>query len=337
MSDGSVPEGSIRAFDAARVLAAVAASLNRNARALGASSTTEDELRRFLSPTRRDLADDRWIALAAGCTCRGFAAVSRPTETPCVELTLTEATDDRGTSMLGPRLDFAMHRSRELGVDSALTYIPLSYACTAGFLRGHGFQAVNGYCSFAWEASVRADSPTWPTGFRLRAFSQAQGSTDPIEADNRCYHEQWGHRAATEASVRQVLEALPPGGILLLYVDDNAIVGCTKVTELQHPHAGSGDPTGYLDGSGLVPRLRGRRLHAQLARAGLNSPSERGHHHGLMDTWGDHPQAIRHYEAVGFIRTTEELAVAFRWTDTDTPRAPDFDANVIAEGRASWW
>ena len=140
-----------------------------------------------------------------------------------------------------------------------------------------------------------------------------------MEADNRCYHGLWGHKAVTETSTRHVLEAFPPDGILLLYDDDNAIVGCIKATELQSPHAGSGGPTGYLDGPGIVPRLRGWRFHAQLALAGLHWLIERDHHHVLMETWGDHLQAIRHYEAVGFRQTAEEPAFAFRWTDTGTP------------------
>lgn len=319
MSNGIFPEGSIRAFDATRDIAAVAALLNRNAQAFGASSMTDDELRRYLDLSERDPARDRWIALATDGTCVGFAGIYMPPETPCVELTLAVATNGQCRSMRQPLLERALNRARELGAESALTYLPPADESTAGFLRDHGFQIVDGYRSFVWEASAPVRPPSLPQGFRLRPYSQVQRPADLIEADNRCYLGLWGHKAATETSTRQLLEALPSDGILLLYDDDNAIVGCIKATEIHSPRTASDDPTGYLDGPGIVPRLRGGRRHADLALAGLHWLSERGHQHVLMETWGESAEAVRHYEAIGFRHTAEELAFAVRWTDTGTP------------------
>ncbi|MEJ2359624.1 MAG: GNAT family N-acetyltransferase [Deinococcales bacterium] len=217
----------LRPFDPDRDVPDVVALVNEAARAQGGPVTDEAEQRHILELPDHEPRRDRWMAVDARGRPVGFAGVWKAGATPYGELFWAVRPDEVGRRAQGPLLRQALRRTRELGAEALLTYLPPSDHASIDFFVDSGFEAVDGYRRLTLGLETLPSPPVWPDGFRLRLYAEVDRLDVLTQAMNDCFAGLWGHKVVTAETARTVLEASPPDGILLLFDGRAEVAGCS--------------------------------------------------------------------------------------------------------------
>ncbi len=256
---------------------------------------SEERQRGYLTLPGHDPARDRWVATAPDDHDMlfgwGFVWLA-PGETMA---TLTGAVHPaaRGRGIGRTLMECALGRARELGATMAGAYAGSRNERASIFLRRHGFGPVSATTLLRMAGNAPLPNTGLPPGYTLCTYADEPDPSLFLHAVNRCYEGLWGHHTVTAEYVAEWLPALDPEGIFFAFGPDGDMAG-TVHTERY------GEPVGYVDAPGVAPEYRGERLHGPLLLAALRRLRQRTPLAIELESWGDAPETLAIYEALGF-------------------------------------
>lgn len=273
----------------------------------GKTQTTEEQLRRVLGWARAR----RWVIEAPGEpeTLIGYGFLyAQIKERGYNELMIHPAWRRQG---LGRRLsEHLCEAARSAGVDWVNIEIDDRNTGGIAFLEAVGFA----HHSYAWVLRAPAEAafpqPVWPQGYSARSYAEVNDLSLFTRAINRGYGDQWGHSentagGVTEDDAQGYLKNFDPNGVFIVFAPDGSPVGACRV------EVGDADAAeDVLDGPGIAPEHRALNLHIPLALHALAYLRSKGRRPVRLESWGDSPETIAQYAALGF--TIAERNFAYR-------------------------
>lgn len=264
---------------------------------------SEETLRGHLTLPGHDPARDRWVAVASDepDTLLGWGFVwVAPGETLA---TLIGAVHPawRGKGIGGQLMALVLDRARELGATRAGAYVGSRNEAAGAFLRRRGFAVVSANTLLRIASNMSLLEADIPAGYTVRTYAD---NPDPAlfqRAVNRCYEGLWGHHTVPEEVVAEWLPTLDPASIYFLIGPDGDVAGTVRTERY-------GEPVGYVDAPGVVPEHRQDGLYVPLLRAAMRRLRERTPSAIELESWGDAPETLAQYEALGFAVVRQAVA-----------------------------
>lgn len=264
---------------------------------------SEETLRGHLTLPGHDPTRDRWVAIAPDDpdTLLGWGFVwVAPGETLA---TLSGAVQPawRGQGIGGRLMDLALDRARELGATSAGAYAGSRNEPAGAFLRKRDFAPVSANTLLRIAGNAPLPELVLPSGYALRTYAD---NPDPAlfqRAVNHCYEGLWGHHTVSAEVVAEWLPTLDPASIFFLIGPDGDVAGTVRAERY-------GEPVGSVDAPGVVPAHRGDGLYVPLLLAAVQRLRERTPEAIELESWGDAPETLAQYEALGFAVVRQAVA-----------------------------
>lgn len=265
--------------------------------------SSEETLRGHLTLPGHDPVRDRWVAAAPDDpdTLLGWGFVwVAPGETLA---TLTGAVHPawRGKGIGGRLMALALDRARALGATRAGIYAGSRNEAAGAFLRRRGFAAVSANTLLRIAGDVSLPKPDVSSGYTLRTYADNPDLALFQRAVNRCYEGLWGHHTVPEEVVAEWLPTLDPASIFFLIGPDGDVAGTVRTERY-------GEPIGYVDAPGVVPEHRQDGLYIPLLLVAMRRLREGAPKAIELESWGDAPETLAQYEALGFVVVRQAVA-----------------------------
>jgi mycothiol synthase len=203
-------------------------------------------------------------------------------------------------------------RLRGSGADTHLLRFYLDPALEAAvmFARSTGFEPdpADTYTEMRASLADLTAQPVLPEGFTLRSYREVNHLLTLVEALNRSYGDLAGHHLTTEAELAPHLAGLDLRGLHLLFAPDGRVAGTVGAALEPSRSERSGVPIGRVDSPGVVPDYRSAALYEALLLAGTAYLRRLGAVWAELESWGDEPAVLAHYQAQGFRVLRREVA-----------------------------
>lgn len=270
----------------------------------------EERLRDLMGAPGHDPALDRWVAVSPADPDQlvGFGAVWKASAGASADLdgAIHPAWRRRG---LGDQLlDRALTRARALGARAVGAYAGAGNPAAQAFLRAHGFAHVAANTLLRSPSDHPFPSPVFPAGYRLRTYADVADLSVLVDAFNRGFEGLWGHHLVTAEMVAGWLPEMPADGIFLLFAPDRRVAGICRCERDQRLSARGGVSTAYIDAPGVVPEHRALDLRRPLVLAAIHWLLPQRPVNIELESWGDAPETLAQYEALGFSIVRQALA-----------------------------
>ncbi len=249
-----------------------------------------------------DISRDRFVALRGGwIAATGMVYPQSPRR---FFVTLTTHPEVRRQGIGRKLLEFLSEEVRRRGGEQATCSIEAGNRGAQAFAGACGFEQAGESRFFDAPAEAVWPAPELPEGFNLRSVAEL-GSVQPfVDACNACYQDMWGHRENLEPlTVERVTERqalypniLRPAGMFVLFSPQGQPVGVTRADR-----EGEGDQElRVIDAPGVAPAYRRLGLQRAIVQQAAAWLRQNGSGPYQIQTWGDFPEAVALYEALGF-------------------------------------
>lgn len=266
-------------------------------------ATDEDALRDQLTLPGHDPARDRWVVAASDDreTLLGWGFVWVAPGEMMATVTGAVHPSVRGQGIGDALLERAAARARALGATTVGAYAGSGNAAADAFLRRRDFLPVATNTLLRASTEPPLPHPIFPLGYTLRSYADDPDPARFLRAVNRCYEGQWGHHTVTPEFAATWMAQLDPAGILFLLAPEDDIVGIVRAERY-------GEPVGYIDAPGVALQHRERGLYVPLLLAAVRRLCERAPSAIELESWGDLPETLAAYEALGFAVARQAIA-----------------------------
>jgi GNAT superfamily N-acetyltransferase len=195
----------IRLFDPAQDFPALVQLINAiDAVDHSGEATTEDQQRQQLAWPGRDLLRDRWVVTAADHDQQLLAygdSWKMPT-TPTADIYVGVHPTFRRRGLGGELLRRTLVRAGEQGATHVAVYRDANNPAGHPFLDQHGFAVAGAFVELHRSMPQVIEAPQWPSGYRLRRFSEAPDVSSLVDVLNRSYADRFGHKVTTETDIQ---------------------------------------------------------------------------------------------------------------------------------------
>lgn len=276
---------------------------------------SEEALREQLSWVGHDPAQDRWVATVRATGTEGdieqfvgFGAVFvSPNDTHAdIYVAVHPAWRRRGIG--SGLLTRVLERAQEKGASDARVYANAEHKAPNDFLLKHGFAPVAAYTRMTVAGKHGFPPPDMPAGFMVRSYAEVRDMRVMLEALNRGYEGLWGHRNVSEEEMAEWFPQLPPEGVFLLFASDGSVAGTVRAEMNKHLSELRGTTTGLVDAPGIVPEYRQSHLYRPLILTALHWLAAQNPSHIELESWGDAPETLAVYHALGFKTVQEQIS-----------------------------
>jgi len=284
---------------------------------------SEEVVRLYLGAPHHDPETDRWVIEDPQDADRliAHAALYLPTRDDDRRvadgmLVVRPAWRLRG---LGTDLFARMERRlRTSGVDAGPLrfYLDPGLGAAVAFARSRGLEPFqpDTYTEMRAVVSEVDTQAPLPEGFVLRSYREVDHLPTLVEALNRGYAGLHGHNRTTEDAFEPHLSDLDRDGLLLLFAPDGRVAGIGGAKFDPSRTERNEVPTGRVDSPGLVPEHRSLALYEALLLAGVAYLRQAGMAWAELESWGDDPEVLARYQALGFMVLRREVAYQRAWT-----------------------
>jgi mycothiol synthase len=270
---------------------------------------SEATLREQLTWTGHNPALDRWVAYLPDSTSLvGYGTIFNAVNNDTTDLYIAVHPEWRQHSIGHELLSHLLIRARQVGVKNVCAYANVQNSGANAFLRMHGFEPVATYVRMAASGLLEFPLPEIPAGFTIRSYDQIQQRDLFMEAVNRGYAGLWGHHQISHEGLMTWLPQLPPEGIFLLFAPDGSIAGICRAYLSAHLTTLRGIVTGLIDAPGVVPAYRNANLYLPLLLTTLHWLVSQSPASIELEAWGEVPDVLAQYRALGFIPVQEEIS-----------------------------
>ncbi len=213
----------------------------------------------------------------------------------------------------GALLQRLIARAQTLQARDILASTDVQHRDAVDFLRKRAFSPIAAYTALQLANTTPVPQPVWPIGYSIRAYNPANDFPLLLDMYNRAFQGLWGHwEHVTAENLHGFMEGMNPAGISLLFTQAGEVVGtCHGETNMQQLSERRGKRTGYLDSPGVVPEQRANNLYLPLLLHAANWVCGQEPVDIEMESWGDDPQVLAQYQAVGFEKVQQQDI--YRW------------------------
>ena len=280
----------------------------------------EDRVRDLMRAPGHDPAHDRWAAVSPGDpdSLVGYGALWKSPASESAETDGAVHPDWRRRGLGGQLLARALARAGELGACAVGAYAGAGNPAAQAFLRTHGFARIAANTLLRAQADHPFPAPMWPAGYQPRTYAEVADLAVLVEAFNRSHEGLWGHHPVTAEMVAGWLPEMPADGIFLAIAPGGQVAGICRGELDQRLSARRGAATAYIDAPGVVPEHREADLRRPLLLTAIAWLVPQGPAAIELESWGDAPETLAEYEALGF--AVARQALAFRVDLLEAPR-----------------
>jgi mycothiol synthase len=279
---------------------------------------SEATLREQLTWTGHNPALDRWVAyLPDSTTLVGYGAIFNASHDDTTDLSIAVHPEWRQRNIGRELLSRLLIRARQVGAKNVCAYANVRHSGANTFLRMHAFEPIATYVRMvhmvhmvhmAASGLLEFPLPDIPAGFAIRSYDQIQQRDLFMEAVNRGYAGVWGHHQISDEGLMTWLPQLPPEGIFLLFAPDSSIAGICRAEISTHLTTLRGIVTGLIDAPGVVSTYRNANLYLPLLLTTLHWLISQSPASIELEAWGEVPDVLAQYRALGFIPIQEEIS-----------------------------
>jgi len=213
----------------------------------------------------------------------------------------------------GALLQRVVVRAQTLQAQDILASAVSQHREALDFLRNRAFSPIAAYTALQLANTTPVPQPVWPIGYSIRTYNPANDFPLLLDMYNRAFQGLWGHwEHATAEDLHGFMEEMNVEGIFLLFTQVGEVVGtCHGETNMLQLSERRGKRTGYLDAPGVVPEHRTNNLYLPLLLHAANWVRNQELVDIEMESWGDDPQVLAQYQAVGFEKVQQQDI--YRW------------------------
>ena len=278
---------------------------------------SEAELREQLTWSGQDPTDDNWVVDAPGEAHRRPGDKSLLIAWGQLQKTSIDENADLGIFVhpswrrqgIGSRLlAILLSHAHELKAQAARSYVDVRNQGAQLFAQRHAFEPVSTYTHMKVSTAHPFPPAELPPGFITRTYDQVQRIDLYTQAMNRSYEGLWGHLQTSEAEHAQSLPQLRQEDIFLLFAPGGEVAGICRAFINKQLTTRRGQPTGYIDASGIVPEYRSANLYLPLFLTALHHLLSQTPTTIELESWGDLPETLTLYRNLGFTPLKEEIS-----------------------------
>ncbi|MBV7327512.1 GNAT family N-acetyltransferase [Chloroflexi bacterium TSY] len=289
------------------------------------NDTTEESFRATLNWGGHDPSRDRWVAEAPDDPTKFIAyawVFAQSQERVVTNVVVHPAWRRRG---IGSTLvAYTQKRAREYGANHVTGGSFGTDQAASAFLTHHGFVVAGRNRFFKAPADVPLSDVIWPDGYQVRPFADVQDLSVLVAAQNRSYHDMWGHAenvpgAVDEARIAEGLKNSPdyynPDSIFIAFAPDGDVAGVCygRMIEFEENDPTRGRPKKVIDSPGVVTEHRHLDLQRPLALTTmywLRNQQEQGPFE--LWTFGDSEEVVALYHELGFMLDSHNVLTEYR-------------------------
>ena len=279
-------------------------------------ATTEDEQREQLTWPGRDLVADRWVATGFDQDNQllGYGDSWKTPVAHTADIYVGVHPAWRRHGLGGELLRRTLVRAREQGATHVAVYADRNNSAVDPFLQDHGFTVAGAFIELHMPMPDAIEAPVWPTRYTLRRLSETRNIVSLVDVLNRSYGDRFGHKMTTETEIQDWgwLEPETAANIMLLFDENEALVGICRVRSDSDAQGSNDGMIGHLDAPGVVPTHRRSDLYRSLVLAGMEALRQQGQTAIVLQSWGDEERNIADYCALGFARQRHSVAYQHR-------------------------
>ena len=273
---------------------------------------SEAALREQLTWIGHNPALDRWVAYLPDNTALvGYGAIFNVSDGNAADLYIAVHPEWRQRGIGHELLSRLLARAHEVGAKDVRAYANIQHSGANAFLRTHSFEPVATYVRMAASGLLEFPLPDIPAGFAIHSYDQIQQEDLFMEAVNRGYAGLWGHLQLSHEELITWLPQLPPEGIFLLFAPNGSIAGICRAEISAHLTTLRGIVTGLIDAPGIVSIYRNANLYLPLLLTTLHWLVSQSPASIELEAWGEAPDILAQYRALGFIPVQEEISYQY--------------------------
>jgi ribosomal protein S18 acetylase RimI-like enzyme len=225
----------------------------------------------------------------------------------------------------GQLLAQIIRRARELGAQEVVLHANERNQLSNLFLQRRGFQTAGDY----WLMQTQlAGPPEDPPRMGLWLVSCAELRDPAVLAQAwQGYRGQWGHYAPAAAdgpSEVAWLSQVDPAGVFLALAAGGEPAGACRAVipglDAGAPAGGARQLIGVIDAPAVLPGFRELPAARGLVLAALGWLYAKGVRQVALDSWGDAPETIQQYRALGFRAVNHLVSYRLAVSDISDPR-----------------
>lgn len=274
--------------------------------------TTEAGQREQMTWPGHDVTQDRWVLASSADpdVLLGYGDSWHMPGNTYADIAVCVHPAYRRRGFGGMLLQYVLARAKQQGVATVGVYADAKHVAAQSFLKRHHFQHRSPYVELHLSGEVHQPEIQPMSEYRVLPASEHTDVQLLSEALNASYGDLFGHKVVSEDYVRSELLGVPSQHWLLLVSPAQAIVGVCRVRILTNDQ-GDNTGNGYLDAPGVIPEHRHPALYQLLAQAGLHVLHGKQVSEIVMESWGDEPDVIARYFALGFTLRRHFLAFEY--------------------------
>jgi len=230
----------------------------------------------------------------------GYAAAWVAPDSDSATISLHVHPQWRGKGLSDALMESILARARSLGATQAQMTFNSRRPGVVDFLKSQGFTRQGAYTELRAPGEQDLPAPDWPQGFSVRSYAQLQDLPLLTQAMNQCYHGLWGHQHASLEQMAEWLASWNEDGLFLIFGPGKELAGISRVEPNTERTEQNGQPTGYIDAPGFMPKYRRPELYRALLLTGMRWLQSQGQTLIEMESWGDQPEILQMYGQFGF-------------------------------------